>query len=362
VELTNYIKPAENINIVVGALTNMQSGWATQPELTANFENFDVKGGVNSNPHYQVPHYNETWGSAYLQVDYTPFSFVKIIAGGQLNKVTNHKASFVPRLGTILNISKSLSAKVLYGQAFRSPAFFEAYAMSFPGIVGNKNLTPELVGTFETQIAYTSKKAQISLTYFNSYQSNLITRFNVRDSLFVTEYKGKLTSIPQYINKGSLASQGIEVEGKVNFTENLSSVGSLAYQTNKDNKGSLDVYGMPIMMAKLGVNYIHEKGFGFGLFNSYFGKGGDITVFNNGKPTTKQVNPEVEPYNYLTLNVNADMFKLLKVSTSLKGILNLYATNLINEAIYYPEVARRNINSLPGRPERGIYGSFQLKF
>lgn len=119
---------------------------------------------------------------------------------------------------------------------------------------------------------------------------------------------------------------------------------------------------MPIVMAKLGLNYVHDKGFGAGIFNSYFGKGGDITLYSNGKATTKQVNPEVKPYQYLTLNAHMNVFKLLKVSSSVQGIFNIYATNLLNEQIYYPELVRRNINSLPGRAGRGVYGSFQVKF
>jgi outer membrane receptor for ferrienterochelin and colicin len=362
VEMTHYIKPTENINIVLGALANTQTGWATQPELTANFENFDLQSGVNPNPHYQVPAYRETWGSAYVQADYSPFSFVKIITGGQLNKATGHKASFVPRLGSIFTLTKSLSAKVLYGQAFRSPAFFEAYALSLPGIVGNKHLNPELVRTFETQLSYSARKFEIALTYFNSAQSSLISRSNVKDSLYMTEYNGMLTSIPQYINKGSLTSQGLELESKANLTDHLSTVGSVAYQTNTNDKGTKDVYGMPMLMAKLGMNYAHPKGFGIGMFNSYFGKGGDITTYTNGKATTKQVNPEVKPYQYLTLNAHVNVFKLLKISSSLQGIFNIYATNLLDEQIYYPELVRRNINSLPGRAGRSIYGSFQVKF
>ncbi len=361
-EFTTYIKPAENLNITIGALANMQSGWATQPELTANFDNFDLTSGTNPDPHYQVPAYNETWGAAYLQADYRPVPFAKIITGIQANKVTGLPISVVPRLGTIFYMTKQWYAKVLYGQAFRSPAFFERYTVSLPGIVGNQNLSPELVGTFETQLGYTSRKYEMAVTYFNSKQSNLITRSNVKDSLYITQYKGVATSIPQYINRGSLTSQGVEAEGKANFTKRLSAVGSFAYQTNTNDNDRKDVYGTPMTMTKLGLNYTHEKGFGMGIFDSYFGKGGDISAYSNGKLVTKQVNPQVRPYHYMTLNVNADVFKLLKVPTDLQGILNIYTNNLLNEAIYYPEVVRRNMNSLPGRPGRGIYASLQLKF
>ena len=42
--------------------------------------------------------------------------------------------------------------------------------------------------------------------------------------------------------------------------------------------------------------------------------------------------------------------------------LQFLVQNLLNERIYHPEFARRNINSLPGDPGRTFYGGVSLEY
>jgi hypothetical protein len=113
-------------------------------------------------------------------------------------------------------------------------------------------------------------------------------------------------------------------------------------------------------MIKLGLSYT-RNGVGLSVFNSYFGKGGDIFLYNtDGTVATDIVNPEAKPYNYMTLNFSIDLKALLSMENVPKIQFNCYVKNVLNEEIHYPEVVRRNINSLPGRPERSFYGSILI--
>ncbi|MGE5431379.1 MAG: TonB-dependent receptor plug domain-containing protein [Syntrophomonadaceae bacterium] len=363
-EWTNFIKPSDNINIVFGAVANSETGSALQLDMLADGSTpFNIATGVNTNPMIVVPDYSQTLYTAYAQADYTPASFIKIIAGGQMNKVPQMSADFVPRLGTILTITDQLRAKILYGKAFRSPSAFELEAQSIPSIYGNTNLRPEKIGTFETQLSYSTNNIEASVTYYNSIQTNQITRSLAADSLKIITYLGKKVSAPMYINRGELKMQGFEFEVKAVVSKELSLHGSLATQTSEDQNGKKDIYGTPKLMAKVGVEYSAPCGFNAGLYNSYFGKGGDITAFDSkGKQVTRVANPAAAAFNYLSLNLGLDITKVAKLTEMPSITLNIYGENLLDAGVYYPEYARRNINSIPGRPGRAIYAGFGVKF
>jgi hypothetical protein len=107
----------------------------------------------------------------------------------------------------------------------------------------------------------------------------------------------------------------------------------------------------------LGLNYVAPFGLTVGVWNSYFGAGGDIAT-----PTTRNVNPAARAFNFLSANITYNIVNLFE-STSLPDmILGIYATNILDEQIFYPEYVRRNINTVPGRPGRAIYASFSVQF
>jgi outer membrane receptor protein involved in Fe transport len=364
IEWTNYLKPIDKLNILVGALTNTQTGYALDLRLRPDGRTpWDIRE-KNPDPFYTISNYNQTWFTGYLQVDYRFLNDrLKLIAGGQLNKVTNIPLDFVPRLGAVANITDELRFKVLYGQAFRSAAAFERQTFSLPNAVGNPNLTPERIRTFEAQLSYTTPDFDVALTYFNSYQTDLIRRTVPGDPLSpIYTINGVTVSVPTFINSDQLYSQGFELEGKWIITNSLNLFGSVSYQTSTDSDPKIfgDSYGMPTLMAKLGLMYT-SKIINAGIFNSFFSTGGDITAYNaQGQAITRRANPDVQAFSNLTLNVTLDVGKTFGWAGLEGWGLNIYGNNLLDAQIYYPEYVRRNINSLPGRQGRSLYGGIKV--
>ncbi len=370
VEWTNFLKPIENMNIIVGGLTNTQTGTHIVYNTTNNNTLFgapfaqtkDPNASLNSNPFNILPTYNQTWWSAYFQVDYKIAKVLKLIAGGQVNKVTSLPIDFVPRLGAVWSITESFGAKILFAEAFRSASAFERGFLSRTIILGNPNLAPEKISTLEAQLFYAASNYEISLTAFQSTQRDVIKRSLPNENLAVIDgvrYPG----VPFYINRGRLQTVGIELEGKANFSKEFSLLGSATYNSTAqtpDNSDSLSIInnlGMPNLIVKLGVNYASSFGLNVGVWNSYFGAGGSIAT-----PTTRSLNPEVRPYNFLSANITYNITNLFE-STSLPDmIVGIYATNILDAQIYYPEYVRRNMNSIPGRPGRAVYASFSVQF
>jgi len=323
---------------------------------------FDWLTAPNTMPYHQLDA-SENWYSAYFQTDYQIFDFLKIDLGGQLNKAGSSPFNFVPRVNVVANWHKRFFGKMMYGKAFRSPNMIEKFnnsnvihsAAPIALVGGGNALNPETITTSEIQFAYKNTNIQFTVGYFNSFQENLISTSSPADSLVIANAGevGKKLALPKQINRGTLHSQGIEIEAKASL-KNIYLTSSLSLFDIQEGKST----GMPQMMLKLGVVYdIPKIGFQMSIFNSYFGKNEII------KTRFLTANPKVTPYNFMTLNLNWNLKKMYEGSKNKPDIiLNFYINNLFNEQIFYPEYTRRVINSVQGRAGRAFYVSLNYTF
>jgi len=332
-EATNFYKPSDKWHIILGGLIKKVQGEG----LTYSPSNFEAS-------FYAKP-YDEFQYAAYSQVEYSPIDFVKFVAGIQLNKIPTIDLDLVPRIGLIFNTQQGLGAKILYGQAFKNPTGVEAF-FELPGAIGNPNLAPEKVTTFDAQVSYQRTRYQANISYFKSRQSDLITRETIG-------------SVTQFINEGEFFIEGGEFELEVIPVTNLHLNLSGSYQENyrDEESNDLNVNRIPQTMLKSGVSY-YFKGIDIGVFNAYFST---LDVFQN--TTTHQLNPESKAYNLLSLNLNLHLKELFyPKSDAPKVWFSIYGENLLDEAFHEPERVRKTINTLPARGGRAVFGSVKFNF
>ncbi len=355
-EFTNYFKPFLNFNLVVGGLANIQSGKGVAPDTDANGKSVSLDSSTNPNPWNTVPQYGYTWYSGYFQCDYKPSKNVKIIGGAQVNKIDGLEANVSPRLGLIISANQNLGWKILYGNAFRSPSAFERYSISPNSVAGNSGLTPERISTFESQIFYNHKKFGLSATYFYNHDSHTITRENLTQTI------NGVTVTQLYVNGGFLNFYGVELEGKATLGD-ATLTASFTHQNSKDDLNEEDHTGIPLNIAKMGVQYPFNKWASFGIYNSYYGHTANYYLMNStGTIITKIANPEVSAYSYMSVNIKINVQEIIGKEKFPSLTLGLFVNNVLDQQVYYPELARTNINSLPGRPGRSVYGSLLVKF
>ena len=164
-EMTHFITPFRNFNIVVGGLLNNISGQGNGQDY--NNLNAAIKW---------VKPYNDVRLAAYTQIDYRPWDFLKLFAGGQLNKAPNVDYNFVPRAGAIINFTPEFGFKAMYGQAFKYAAQYERFVyIPFSRIYGDSTLKPEIVTTLDLQLFVQKSTYQVSVAYFNSVQKDVVT-------------------------------------------------------------------------------------------------------------------------------------------------------------------------------------------
>lgn len=295
--------------------------------------------------------------NAYVQADYK-FTIIKLIAGAQINKAQDVDANLSPRLGAVVNFTDNLGLKVLYSSAFRSPYPQETdvYHSSY---LGNPDLSPELINTIEGQINYQNNKLQSSMTVYKSHLTDIINKIAVGDTV---GYYNNVPVFTSFYNEGEFDFMGVELEGKYSLNEHFSFFLNFTYQESEDGNGIKDAAIWPNVIVKGGVFYKNDF-FNAGLYDSYFGEPTQVNYIleQQGKNTIESKNPDATAYNLLTLNVTLDLFKVINKEYKSKLLLSVYADNLLDESIWYPEFARYDLNSLPLHAGRSIYGKITFR-
>ncbi len=313
----------DNMNIVLGYLMESRSSY--HPD----------------NDKFQsIASYRHEPKSFYAQGDYQIDKTVKLISGMQWNRSSQGVADIISRHGIIITPNQKWGVKLLRGEAFRAPATVETDLYD-PGILmGNKDLDPETITTYDGQLFYHDQKTYAALTYFNSTIEQLI----------IYDYSVSPTS---YINSGKHRFNGIEFEAKRSLTTKWHVLGSFMHQENEHDAG-LNPSVVPENMLKVGTAYTWDSG-SLGVFYTHFGEPPHIASSVMANPTPKAV-------NLISMNLQLDVSKSLGMKKG-QSFLTFKIENLLDDDIYVPTLAYTGKpNSFPYNAGRTFYFGFKMKF
>jgi len=275
-------------------------------------------------------------GAFYAQIEHEVGHELKLVGGFQANKIAGISLDALPRVGAVWTPAPWVSIKALYGQAFRAPALDELL-LNRPGIVGNPNLVPEKVGTFDLGAGFQRGRFQGGVDYFHSKQT---------DSIIAVSGKPI-----HYVNLGELTFNGAELEGKYYFRRDLFVQGSMLYQTNVDGNGVTNVTPIPNLGFKAGVSYEDTHGLSASLF---LVSDGAITGYSNA------VNPLQGAHNVLNGGLRYDLGKVLHLSDRNSLALVAHANNLTNHAVWLPSWGFTSVDTIPVEQGLVVYGGIRF--
>jgi outer membrane receptor protein involved in Fe transport len=275
-------------------------------------------------------------GAVYAQIDHQLWDDWKLIGGFQTNKIGNIPLDTVPRGGVIWTPSSWASVKALYGEAFRAPALDELL-LNRPGVVGNPNLLPEKVGTFDLGIGFQRNRIQAGVDYFHSRQTNTIVTVGGKPA--------------HYANLGEITFDGFEAEGKYYFRKDFFAQGSVLYQTNMNGNGTTDVTPIPNLSFKGGVSYERKRGLSVSLFEV---SDGAITGYTNA------VNLQQGSHNVLNGHLRYDLTKYFPFNAGYSAALVVNGTNLTNHTVWLPGWGFTSIDTIPVEQGRVVYAGFEF--
>ena len=154
----------------------------------------------------------------YLQDEWNLARDWTLTGGLRYDNYSDFGSTTNPRLALVWEARHDLTAKLMYGTAFRAPSFIEQYATGNPIALGNPSLSPEKITTFEGVVTWQARMdLQTSLSLFQHEISSIISQTDAT-----------------YLNTGKQKGSGGEFEVTWDAGSRLRLSGHYAYQKNID--------------------------------------------------------------------------------------------------------------------------------
>ncbi len=168
----------------------------------------------------------------------------ELTAGVRYDDYSDFGDTTNPRVALVWDTSRTLTTKILYGRAFRAPSFAELYSVNNPVVIGNDDLDPEIINTYEVAFDYVPRQdTHIGLNIFTYEIEDLIQ--------FVTGGSGASTAQ----NTGDQTGKGVEFEWSWEASEVLKLSGNVALISAEDDDINKDAANFPEQQVYLQANW-----------------------------------------------------------------------------------------------------------
>ncbi|MDD4975692.1 MAG: TonB-dependent receptor [Bacteriovorax sp.] len=148
--------------------------------------------------------------------------------GARIDHYSDFGSTFNPRTALVWKTTSDLTMKLLYGRAFRAPTFLELYNINNLITLGNPNLRPETIDTYELGGDYRfTSNWQANFNFFH-YRANELINF-VKDH-------NATTATAQ--NIGSQNGNGFSLETNIKMSQDILLTANYSYiKTTNENSG-----------------------------------------------------------------------------------------------------------------------------
>lgn len=182
----------------------------------------------NIQPHIRTADRRDSFG--YVQDEWSIAPDWALTAGVRYDSYSDFGGTTNPRVALVWDVSLDVTAKLLYGTAFRAPSFNEEYGVN-PVANGNPDLRPETIRTSEAAISWQAARSlSVDLNVFHyDYDRIIVALANPSPAPGAT-----------YRNTGGEAGNGFETQLVWDVANNLRLIGDYSYQYAKLNANSSD--------------------------------------------------------------------------------------------------------------------------
>jgi len=137
----------------------------------------------------------------YIQDEWAVSEQLNLTLGARYDDYSDFGSTLNPRASVNYKASKNWSYKLMYGSAYRAPSNIEQTVKNSPVEIGNVNLQPEEVKTWEASALYQEQDMVFQVTLFDNSLSNQIMQIPLEDDPRIT-----------YVNLGKANARGLEIE------------------------------------------------------------------------------------------------------------------------------------------------------
>ena len=259
----------------------------------------------------------------YLQDDYRPGERLTLPAGARFDSYSDVKDTTNPRLAAVSQLNDKHIHKAQYGAAFRPPTYAELFSAATTSL-GNPEIEPETIDTFELGWIYKTSDLVLRATAFHSDLDNLIV---LSPSGFGTQ---------QFSNTGGATSRGLELAGKINLGRAFRIDGNLTWLDTEDDMTGADLEGIADLMTNINLVYQPRTDLSVNLAYRFVGE-------RHRAPG----DPRDDMDETQTLDLNLNLFNIMGAGVTLRaGVFNLF-----DEDVVFPAPPNTYVNDFP-RPGR----------
>ncbi|MBT8149224.1 MAG: TonB-dependent receptor, partial [Gammaproteobacteria bacterium] len=152
-----------------------------------------------------------------------------------------------PRLALVWAVDYNLTTKFLYGRAFRAPSFTELFSKNNPSQLGNRNLEPETIDTFEASLNYQINHGMTLLANTFYYQIDDLIDFVPS------------ASVLQAQNAIDQEGYGVELNFSWKISEALALHSNAAIQKLKNKDSNQDIADVPRQQLFAGLQWRPDR-------------------------------------------------------------------------------------------------------
>jgi iron complex outermembrane receptor protein len=223
-----------------------------------------------------------------------------------------------PRLAVVWDASVDVTAKLLYGRAFRAPALTEQYSINNPVAQGNPDLKPETINTWEAAFAWQARAdTDVNLSLFNYDMKGIIR----------TTDQG--TGVSVWNNAGTQHGHGMELEAVWRATNTLRLQGHYAWQRSVDEATDHDPGFAPRHHLFGRVDWSVTNGWQLG---------GQVNHVAGRKRASGDARPDIKDYTTVDLTLRTSTVgKGWEFSGSLRNLFNADAREPTSAADHVPD-------------------------
>lgn len=185
-----------------------------------------------------------------LQDEWSIADAWQLTAGVRYDDYSDVGGTVNPRLALVWSASRQLTAKLLYGSAFRAPSFGQLFVINNPAGLGNPDLDPEEVQTLELAFIYRPLPGLRAAANF--------FRYNIDGLIDLVPDPGATSLTAQ--NVGNQDGHGFEVELEWEVSSAFRLESNFAWQRSEDETTGARVAEAPGRQAYLGAVWAPRPG------------------------------------------------------------------------------------------------------
>ncbi|MFG6431001.1 TonB-dependent receptor plug domain-containing protein [Roseateles sp. LYH14W] len=202
---------------------------------------------------FAEPH-RRTVSYVYLQDEWRVAKDWTLTAGLRHDHYSDFGSTTNPRAALVWDANLDLTIKLLYGRAFRAPAFTEQYSINNPVIRGNAALKPETISTLEAAFSWQARAdTQLNLSLF---------RYGMKDIIRTTDTGG---GTARFNNIGARHGTGLELDAQWDATRKLRLSGNVALQRSIEDATGSDAGYAPRVLLNARADWSLANGWLLGV-------------------------------------------------------------------------------------------------